>query len=259
LSYGKGFRGMITNRLVDETADLRDQLSNHPLYRTLTSVGRIATFMEHHVYAVWDFMSLLKALQRGFTCVELPWVPRGNPDTRYLINEIVIGEESDVNRHGVRMSHFEMYCGAMRCLGASTASIDGFVLNVANGMDVRAALAEAQAPAASARFVSATMDVVTTGALHEVAAVFTFGREDVIPNMFLGMLDHVPTDDATRLDDLRYYLQRHIDVDGDHHGPLALQMVEQVINNDEQKFKQALVAARTALQHRIELWDAIAR
>lgn len=250
---------MIANRLVEETADLRDQLTNHPLYGMLTSVERIAAFMEHHVYAVWDFMSLLKALQRGFTCVELPWIPRGVPDTRYLINEIVIGEESDVNRHGVRMSHFEMYCDAMRCLGASTTSINAFVSRVAGGTDVRTALTEAHAPAASASFVCATMDVVTTGSLHEVAAVFTFGREDVIPNMFLGMLDHVPTDDTTRLDDLRYYLQRHIDVDGDHHGPLALQMVEQVIGSDTVKYQQALAAARAALHQRIALWNAIAQ
>lgn len=249
---------MKTNLLIEETEDLRQLLTNHRLYGTLKSVESIADFMEHHVYAVWDFMTLLKALQRGLTCVDIPWTPRGNADTRYLINEIVVGEESDIDRHGQRMSHFEMYRQAMQGLGASTASIDAFLQQIVRGNSVNDALEVAAAPQASRQFVSATMDVVTNGSLHEVASVFTFGREDVIPTMFLGMLDHIPTDDATVFDDLRYYLQRHIDVDGDHHGPLALSMVEHLIGNDDQKYAQALTAARTALLHRISLWDAVA-
>jgi hypothetical protein len=249
---------MRIQELSDATEDLRTELANHRLYTNLKSVDAIAVFMEHHVYAVWDFMTLLKALQRGLTCVDLPWVPRGNADTRYLINEIVVGEESDVNRHGVRMSHFEMYRQAMLGLGASTHSIDTFLADIMQGRSVSDSLRDAQAPEASQRFVASTMDVVTTGSLHEIASVFTFGREDVIPAMFLGMLDHIPTTDSSVFDDLRYYLQRHIEVDGDHHGPLALAMVEQLIGNDEEKFAEALAAARTALMNRIALWNAVA-
>lgn len=254
---GSVFASMKTSLLIQETEDLRQVLTNHRLYGTLKTVESIAVFMEHHVYAVWDFMTLLKALQRGLTCVDIPWTPRGNADTRYLINEIVVGEESDVNRHGVRMSHFEMYRQAMLGLGASTSSIDTFLAGIQEGRTVSDALHAAQAPEASQRFVAATMDVVTNGSLHEIASVFTFGREDVIPTMFLGMLDHIPTDDATVFDDLRYYLQRHIDVDGEHHGPLALSMVEQLVGNDDEKYVQALAAARTALLNRIALWDAV--
>lgn len=249
---------MRTQQLLEATEDLRSGLSNHRLYTTLTSVHGITMFMEHHVFAVWDFMSLLKALQRGLTCVDVPWMPKGNAETRYLINEIVVGEESDVDRHGVRMSHFEMYRQAMLGLGASTQSIDILTESLRQGADLNTALLVAGAPEASARFVAGTFDVINGGSLHEIAAVFTFGREDVIPSMFLGMLDHIPTDDATIFDDLRYYLQRHIDVDGDHHGPLALAMVDHLIGNDEEKYAEALAAARTALQHRIALWDAVA-
>lgn len=250
---------MHTQKLIAATDDLRSKLSEHRLYTTLTTVDSVATFMEHHVFAVWDFMTLLKALQRGLTCVEVPWIPRGNADTRYLINEIVVGEESDVNRHGIRMSHFEMYRQAMQGLGASTIAIDELTNAVASGTTVDEAIAIASPPDASAQFVRATMDVVTNGSLHEIAAVFTFGREDVIPTMFLGMLDHIPTTDATVFDDLRYYLQRHIDVDGDHHGPLALAMVEHLIADDQTKYEQALSAARSALEHRLALWDAVAK
>lgn len=249
---------MQTQRLLEATEDLRASLSNHRLYTILTSVQGIATFMEHHVFAVWDFMSLLKALQRGLTCVDVPWMPQGNAETRYLINEIVVGEESDVDRHGVRMSHFEMYRNAMLGLGASTTSIDSLTQSLRHGADLNTALVVADVPEASARFVGGTFDVINGGSLHEIAAVFTFGREDVIPTMFLGMLDHIPADDATVFDDLRYYLQRHIDVDGDHHGPLALAMVEHLIADDEQKYAEALSAARSALLHRIALWDAVA-
>lgn len=249
---------MQTQHLLEATEDLRTSLSNHRLYTTLTSVQGIATFMEHHVFAVWDFMSLLKALQRGLTCVDVPWMPQGNAETRYLINEIVVGEESDVDRHGVRMSHFEMYRNAMLGLGASTTSIDSLAQSLRHGADLNTALVVADVPEASARFVGGTFDVINGGSLHEIAAVFTFGREDVIPTMFLGMLDHIPADDATVFDDLRYYLQRHIDVDGDHHGPLALAMVENLIADDQTKYEQALSAARSALVHRIALWDAVA-
>jgi hypothetical protein len=249
---------MRTQQLQDATEDLRAGLSNHRLYTSLTSVEGIATFMEYHVFAVWDFMSLLKALQRGLTCVDIPWMPRGNAETRYLINEIVVGEESDVDRHGVRMSHFEMYRKAMLGLGASTASIDTLLAELDKGANLHTALALTGAPEASSSFVTATFDVINGGSLHEIAAVFTFGREDVIPTMFLGMLDHIPSQDATIFDDLRYYLQRHIDVDGDHHGPLALAMVENLIGDDQTKYDQALSAARSALQHRIALWDAVA-
>lgn len=249
---------MYTEHLLSGTEDLRSELSNHRLYKVLNSVKGVSIFMEHHVFAVWDFMTLLKALQRGLTCVEVPWVPRGNADTRYLINEIVVGEESDVDRHGVRTSHFEMYRHAMLGLGASTTAIDTLTSAVAEGRSIEDAILLGAPPEASARFVRSTMDVVQNGRLHEIASVFTFGREDVIPTMFLGMLDHIPTGDAAVFDDLRYYLQRHIDVDGDHHGPLALAMVEQLIGDDQLKAEQALAAARSALHHRIALWNAVA-
>jgi hypothetical protein len=248
---------MTTTRLLEGTADLRAALENHPLYGTLRDSAAIARFMEHHVWAVWDFMSLLKSLQRHLTCVEVPWVPVGSPDVRYLINEIVVGEESDVDRHGNRTSHFEMYLTAMRGMGASTNAIEHFCRLISGGMAVDKALEEANAPAAGAAFVRGTMAVIQRGKPHEIASVFTFGREDVIPTMFLGMLDHVNVAEQKDVEDLRYYLQRHIDVDGGHHGPLAMQMVELCCAGDAEREQEALSAAREALIQRIALWDAI--
>jgi len=244
--------------ILDSTAALREQLEHHPMYTRLTTATALARFMEHHVWAVWDFMSLLKALQRHLTCVELPWIPTGDPETRFLINEIVVGEESDVDRNGTRMSHFEMYRAAMKGLGASTTAIDRFIADLQRGIPWREALPASGAPPACVAFVQGTMSIIERGKPHEIASVFTYGREDVIPTMFLGMLDHVAQGgQQVDVEDLRYYLQRHIDVDGDHHGPLAIRMVELLCGDDPERLEEARVVAHHALQWRLDLWDAI--
>ena len=74
---------------------LRQQVVEHPVYRHIETLADVRLLMEHHVFAVWDFMSLLKALQRHLTCVTVPWVPQGDRHSRRLINEIVLAEESD--------------------------------------------------------------------------------------------------------------------------------------------------------------------
>ncbi|MFN9952731.1 MAG: DUF3050 domain-containing protein, partial [bacterium] len=119
----------------------------------MTSTQNLARFMEYHVWAVWDFMSLLKALQKHLTCTAIPWVPVGDAETRFLINEIVVGEESDVNRHGARTSHFEMYLEAMREVGASTTAITAFIDHVVRGVPVADAMQLVGTPKAAQDFV----------------------------------------------------------------------------------------------------------
>lgn len=240
-----------------DLAALREQLSSHQLYSRLTTPRNIAIFMKHHVWAVWDFMSLVKALQRQLTCVELPWRPVGDPEIRYLINDIVVGEESDLDRHGRRTSHFEMYLEAMKGIGATTTRIEHFIALLGEGMSVDQALDLAGAPEASARFVRHTFEVIGRGKIHEIASLFTYGREDVIPTMFIGMLDRLEVPDGMELADLRYYLERHIEVDGDHHGPLARRMIEILCQGEPMRRAEAVEAARRALEARLELWEAI--
>jgi hypothetical protein len=97
---------------LEQVSEARKRVVTHRLYDSLNTYCAIVTFMEHHVFAVWDFMSLLKSLQRCLTCVTVPWVPIGATGSRRLINEIVLAEESD-ERLGGYASHFEWYLTAM--------------------------------------------------------------------------------------------------------------------------------------------------
>jgi hypothetical protein len=237
---------------------LREQLISHTLYKSINSLNELNVFMEHHVFAVWDFMSLLKALQQKLTCTTLPWMPVGNANTRYLINEIVTGEESDIDEHGNRTSHFELYLKAMECAGASTAGIDDLFNELKEGKDIDEVLVIADIPAAARHFVQHTFDVIDTDQPHIQAAVFTFGREDLIPDMFINIVKENSDRFPGTVDTLLYYLQRHIEVDGDHHSQLAYQMTAELCGDDDKKWREATIAVKEAFQARISLWDGIA-
>ena len=57
-------------------------VETHSLWSVITTPEALRVFMEHHVYCVWDFMSLLKSLQRQLTSIAIPWQPRGRPQPR---------------------------------------------------------------------------------------------------------------------------------------------------------------------------------
>jgi hypothetical protein len=243
--------------LQTEIAPLRNQLVNHPVYAHIRSLPQLRLFMEHHVFAVWDFMSLLKALQRNLTCVELPWVPVGTAETRYLINEIVLGEESDVDEAGKRTSHFELYLEAMAQAGCRLAPVQEFVKSIREKKRLEDSMTVAGLPPASMDFVSATFRVVNADKAYVQAAVFTFGREDLIPGMFISFVKELSNQNPGNVDILKYYLERHIEVDGDHHSQLAYRMTEELCGEDDSKWKEATEEVKKALHARIRLWDAI--
>ncbi len=87
---------------------LRAALLDHPLYADVASIADLRRFMEDHVFAVWDFMSLLKRLQQDVTCTRVPWFPANNARAARLINDIVIGEETDVDPDGTYVSHLDL-------------------------------------------------------------------------------------------------------------------------------------------------------
>ena len=232
------------------------RLAAHPLYRSLRSIEHLRTFMQAHVFAVWDFMSLLKSLQRELTCVNVPWLPTALAESRRLVNEIVLGEESDIYQ-GRHTSHFELYRLAMQDCGASTAAIDGALAEIRSGAAVQAAMARCGAPAAAQAFVADTFSILAQGKLHVTAAAFTFGREDLIPEMFQGFVRDLNAGLAGGLSTFVWYLERHIEVDGEEHGPMALRMIAELCGSDTVKWQEAEEAAVFALESRLRFWDAI--
>ena len=246
-------------RIEQSTANLREQLRHHPLYEELNNVEDLRAFASNHVFAVWDFMSLLKALQARLTTTTLPWRPAKNPALARFINEIVWGEESDVNELGEPTSHFEMYLSAMREVGASTERIEHFLKELKGIADIDRAAWASGVSTAVREFLNFTFGLIREGQDHKIAAAFTFGREDLIPDLFIAILNRTKDREGSpTYPKFLYYIERHIEVDGDEHGPLSLLMVSELCGTDEQKWAEAEQVAKDALKARIALWDGIA-
>lgn len=240
-----------------QVQDLTTALVAHSLYRNISDADALRRFMRAHVFCVWDFMSLLKTLQRELTGVDVPWFPKGDREARRFINDIVVAEESDAHPSGGYVSHFELYLEAMQACGADRAPIERFLERLRAGRQRQAALAGPEVPPGVSEFVETTFGFIESGEPHRIAAAFTYGREDVIPAMFRQLVQelarHAPQDWAL----LRYYLERHIDVDGDQHGPLAHRLLVRLCGDDAVKWREAETVARQALTARLRLWDAV--
>jgi hypothetical protein len=245
--------------LNEQLAPLKEQLIHHPLYQNIVLGHDIKQFMESHVYAVWDFMSLVKKLQLDLTTTTLPWQPPTNNSAARLINEIVLGEETDVDKYGNSVSHFEMYLNAMLQIGADTSGIENILLKLQQGNGIFDTIDQAGLPEHIADFLDYTFRIIEEGKTHKIAAVFTFGREDLIPFMFISMIKKMNRDNDQDFDQIIYYFERHIEVDGDSHGPMALEMIKKLCGTDPVKWDDAISASKTALLRRIALWDGINR
>jgi hypothetical protein len=237
-------------------ATVREQLVRHPLYDQLTSEDRVRIFMKHHVFAVWDFFSLLKRLQGEVTCVSVPWRPRRLGDHARFITEIVIAEECDEGVAGGHLSHFELYLSAMDEVGADKTPIEGFIRRLADGAAPADALEDPGIPPTARQFVRQTLEVAMNGAPHEVASSFCHGRENLLPDVLSGardgmadVLEHSPV--------FKHYLERHITLDHDEHGPLALRLLDALCAEDAARVEEAERVAIEAIQARSRLWDGV--
>jgi hypothetical protein len=244
--------------LIEKIGAERKTLVGHRVYREIRSIAELYIFMQHHVFAVWDFMSLLKSLQRMLSCVEVPWVPQGDPNIRRLVNDIVMSEETDeASEDGNFSSHFELYLGAMQQVGADTGPIDDLVARIHRKEQLSSALDRCGAPAGACQFVNNTFDVINSGEVHQIAACFTFGREDVVPDMFRNIVVEMRKSNSVQLDQFIYYLDRHIAVDTDVHGPMAFDMISRICGDDRGKWREAQEAAVSGIRSRVKLWDSV--
>lgn len=270
-----------------------NRLANHPIYAMMQDPEALRIFMTSHIFAVWDFMTLLKSLQLSLTTVTLPWTPPVHIEAARFVNEIVVGEETDEIYPGVYISHFELYLLAMEECRADRAPVDALLAAIAAGTGPDAIPdAIAGVPEATREFVRFTMATAQL-APHQVAASFVFGRENVIPSMFLQLLAHhthkpersiSPTrlrareyglklakflerryspreirlpDGPPRGEAFRVYLQRHIDVDSESHGPMGERLLMAVCGRSRTKWDEAEQTARDSLNARDAMWHGV--
>lgn len=243
---------------VQTIESFRSSLEEHPVYAALHTIEDLQLFMEHHVYSVWDFMSLIKYLQAEIAPTTYPWVPRGDGDVRRFINELVLEEESDeaLPASGQQFgSHFELYCQAMAEIGADADKPLRFIERVkADG--IKTALAHPEVPAPSRAFTEQTFAFIDSGKPHAVAAALALGREHIIPCMFRALLDKIGIgeQDAPAF---HYYLKRHIHLDEDFHAPLSLRLLNGLCGGDDAKTAEAIAAGRQAVAARVSFWDGV--
>jgi DUF3050 family protein len=236
-------------------APAREALLAHPIYDAVDTLVRLRRFMASHVYAVWDFMCLAKRLQRDLTSLQPLWRPPARPSLARFINGLVLGEESDVDPDGQAASHLELYISAMDEVGASTSPARAFLARLEQGEAVALSLAAAEAPPEARAFVMHTLETVERGTTVEVLAVFLFGREDLIPDMFSRLLPRWAESRSARR--FAYYVARHIEVDGDDHGPAAQRALAELAEDDAEAWGAARRAAHAAIAARIALWDGV--
>jgi hypothetical protein len=234
----------------------RGRLEEHPVYEAVETVADLRCFMEHHVYSVWDFMSLIKYLQSIVAPTRVPWVPQGDAAVRRFINELVLEEESDeTNEAGQYSSHFELYRRAMAEIGADTAPVSEFIRLVEEkGID--AALESSPIPEPARAFTATTFGIIRANRPQEVAAALALGREHIIPCMFRSILQRIGVSER-QAPIFHFYLKRHIHLDEDFHAPLSLRLLNRLCGDSEEKLAQAVGAARAAVEARIAFWDGV--
>jgi hypothetical protein len=244
---------VITSEII---SSFKTRLEDHPVYNAVETVQDLQCFMEHHIYSVWDFMSLIKYLQAEIAPTVYPWTPQGDGSVRRFINELVLEEESDeAGTDGEFCSHVELYLKAMDEVGANTAPVNGFIQTVRDE-GIEKALAVSDIPSPSRAFTSTTFNFIQDNKAHQVAAALALGREHIIPCMFRSILQHIGISEQDA-PIFHNYLNRHIHLDEDFHAPLSLRLLNRLCNGEQTKIQESIDAANSAINARIQFWDGV--
>ena len=238
---------------------LAEQLANHPLYSAINSKHNLKVFMEHHVYAVWDFMSLIKAMQFHIAPTTVPWIPPKNSHFANYINQLVLEEESDrelvKDTNRTATSHFESYVGAMKEVGGNTFLITNFI-NSINDKGLDLALDNEYIPAPAKQFMAFTFDIINQNQLHLLASALAYGREVLVPLLFRSLQQGIQINQKDA-PNLYAYLNRHIQLDEQEHGPIVMRMLQDLCAGSDIKKAESLEVAELALVTRLNFWDGI--
>jgi hypothetical protein len=237
----------------EDLSRFQNLLDGHSIYKKIESLDNLRTFMKYHVFCVWDFMSLLKSLQNELAPATTPWMPSKISNTQRLINEIVVEEETDTLPSGGYSSHFEIYLKAMEEVGADISQVNFFLSQLSKG-DLEQSFKLIPGP--SRAFTEKTFSFIQAGKPHLAAVAFCIGRESIIPVMFTNLLEKcgVSEQEAPMF---HYYLKRHIEIDGDKHGPMALSLLNELCGDDPDKIMEARTAAEHAVEARVVFMDAV--
>jgi len=242
----------------EKTATIREvtrELQNHELYYSVKTIEDVRTYMKFQVWCVWDFMTLVKSLQLGLISSSVIWLPPKEASLGSFIYEILSTEETDINHTADgHASHFETYLLAMKQAGANIKPINAFIESLQSGTPYKEALAKAEIPTEAKEFVATTLKYAHSS-LHIAVSAFCLSREGIIPSMFTTFLNNFAV--AEDLSIFKWYLNRHITIDNDSHGPLSVKLFRTIIGTDETKLDEALDAALEALKARKVFLDEI--
>ena len=174
-----------------------------------------------------------------------------------LINEIVLGEETDGIRPGVFVSHYDLYLAAMegwmRIFGRFGVLSDPS----ATGLSAERALNPLPISDTTKNFVLTTLSLAE-GAPHQVATAFLMRREAIIPSMFEQILSHQNTTEDFSYEWLVYYLDRHNELDAEEHGSMVAELLRVLCGDDAQRWRETLEIPRQAIEVRVQLWSGVA-
>ena len=245
----------------EQLAPLIEKIKNHAIYADIDSIENLRIFMENHVFAVWDFVCLLKELYSRLVTTRAPWFPPKDPYSAHLISRILVEEENDHTPDGqAYCSHFELYCQAMKAIRANTLPIRFFLSHLEQCGILIAAMEFAELSVAIQQFILTTFSFFDQDP-HILAAAFVYGREAITTAMFTPLvqqLQHaIPQSQQACIQPLLYYLNRHIELDHHEHFPQALKILHLLAGEDEEKWREIAVHARLALQARLNFLDHI--
>ncbi len=247
--------------ILQRCAPLIEEINQHPIYQSIRTLNNLRIFTEHHVFAVWDFICLLKELHRCIVCIQAPWFPPKDAYCAHLISRILIEEEGDRTEDQQQyLSHFELYLSTMKQISADVQPVQTFLSLLRTGCNVKRALHELALPLSVQQFVTTTFSFFSDKP-HVIAAVFVYGREAITPNLFTPLMQRLrqtlSIEDQSRVSILRYYLRRHIELDHTDHLPQALQMISRLAGDDSKKWDEIAIAAQQALEARLDFLAGI--